>query len=876
MKWIALLGIALAGCQARTELIFGVATDIKTPTVLDAAQLQITRTKDGYVEQLVSWDVTGVPNKPFNLPGSYGVYSDGDEIQVEALLTGFRGSQTIVTRRAVLNLVQGQTLFYRLGLTAGCIDKTDCTAAESCVEGLCKDASIDSQRLPLFTPDLVTRLTCDSGVAYVDTATGMPMPLSADSNACPPELCSEGTCLKPPPDAAVRSIVGSQLTTFVLPSSTTDVPTDFSSNAPVVLVPDGTGGYTTIPGVGTTSGTFTINDLPRGPVMVKLGSSYYVTSGQRLDLGESVPGRRDRIPPTATTSISLQLDGMAAWSANDVLEAFSPQADTWWEPLPSPSVGVTSATLNFDSSSALGSRDSPSLIRGDLGDQLIITQLTERQTSEGVVYAGLSKMFAGTVLTQADGGSTTLAATLADAGATNAPLSVDLRSTQFDAVTGFDGTYGAAINRHGQSFGSYFYVVGLPGSATHGNFDVSADYLALRRPAGSPDSVATAMTYATPLPGTWSTSWAAGADLHVRYKLPGTSQGVGFFPTLRFVDKISHFQAAPVVPVLGPARMPTIDGADLFQPQTGIRTAPTIAWSPPTLGSPTLYIVEITHLEASGTTTVKKPAATFFTAQTHVDVPSGILVAGEAYVITIEVERDATDEAPRRTHQPSAVATIVSEPVYVGAPPARCGGVGALAVVTPDQGAPMFAFRRNDGAILLAHYGPGTRHVTYDPSQTQRTSQTGGAVVPADWAPDPCFESGHLSFAQWNPMGRQVVFECGAAYDGSQYTVASAGLFNDFSGGTKGTYGTTGTPGWGMIASIGSGQGRSNNASCGSVLDGATGGIAVCNGPGVLSFANHLVSYYSTALSDSPYVGCNQAGCNGASCNLHVWVWLKP
>jgi hypothetical protein len=118
--------------------------------------------------------------------------------------------------------------------------------------------------------------------------------------------------------------------------------------------------------------------------------------------------------------------------------------------------------------------------------------------------------------------------------------------------------------------------------------------------------------------------------------------------------------------------------------------------------------------------------------------------------------------------------------------------------------------------------------------------------------------------------------ECGTSRVDIQDTVSSSSLFTSFAAGTYGAYGATGSPGWAMIAGIGTGQGRSSNASCGSTLDSATGGIAYCSGPGAAnSFGNHLASYYSSGLSDSPYVGCNGSGCNGPTCNLQVWVWLK-
>jgi hypothetical protein len=81
-----------------------------------------------------------------------------------------------------------------------------------------------------------------------------------------------------------------------------------------------------------------------------------------------------------------------------------------------------------------------------------------------------------------------------------------------------------------------------------------------------------------------------------------------------------------------------------------------------------------------------------------------------------------------------------------------------------------------------------------------------------------------------------------------------------------------------MVAAIGSGQGRSSHAACGSAVDSAVGGISYCNGPGgPFDWSNHEVSYYANSddASQNPFVGCNGHGCSGVTCGFQVLVWLK-
>ena len=189
MKRALLLALALASCGERTQLMFGVATDLRAPDAIDNVRLDVLRADTGQIEVQAQWDITGALNQPFNLPGSFGVYSDGEEFKLSVQLTGLKGDQLVVQRNSIIGLIEGETLFYRLGLTAGCIGRTDCPEGFSCVEGVCRDEVINSDQLPNFTDSLVTELTCSPGVNYLDTGTGDPMPLSATASECPAGLC---------------------------------------------------------------------------------------------------------------------------------------------------------------------------------------------------------------------------------------------------------------------------------------------------------------------------------------------------------------------------------------------------------------------------------------------------------------------------------------------------------------------------------------------------------------------------------------------------------------------------------------------------------------------------------------------------------------
>ncbi len=201
----AVLVSLLVGCHNRTELMIGVATDIRAPNLIDEVDLDVANTANGVSQTSEQWSLTGVADEPFNLPGSFGIFSaDDSEPEVNITLTGLKNGSPILVRHAILNLVSDQTLFYRIGITAGCETVQDCSGSDmTCIEGRCVNAHLDAHRFPTFSDDLVTTLSCNSAIQYLDTGTGQPMPTSSDAASCPASQCAEGTCLAPCPSGQV-------------------------------------------------------------------------------------------------------------------------------------------------------------------------------------------------------------------------------------------------------------------------------------------------------------------------------------------------------------------------------------------------------------------------------------------------------------------------------------------------------------------------------------------------------------------------------------------------------------------------------------------------------------------------------------------------
>jgi hypothetical protein len=190
-----------AGCRARTQIMLGVITDLQAPDALDEVEMVVRR--DGQEVLRVPWTLPGVAGEPYILPGSYGVYTeDGSEPQIAITVTGLRNGQPRVERRALVSLVRERTLFLRLGLVAGCVDRSDCAADETCVESVCRPMFVDARRLPEYEVDMEKFVDCASGTTFIDTGTHQPVPTRSGMGACttPGSFCQEATCYLPIPD----------------------------------------------------------------------------------------------------------------------------------------------------------------------------------------------------------------------------------------------------------------------------------------------------------------------------------------------------------------------------------------------------------------------------------------------------------------------------------------------------------------------------------------------------------------------------------------------------------------------------------------------------------------------------------------------------
>jgi hypothetical protein len=190
---VALLLAAASACNKdRTEIILGMATDLRAPAPLASVEVQIFDISDPASTRTlydIPFDITGTPAQSYNLPATFAVYSaNGSADRFRAVLTASDTQGTpLVVRTAVMSLVPEKTLFVRLGLVGACQGMDTCGTGQTCVDGACATEDIDSSLLPEYVTGVESEIQCASDTNFIDTSTGQPLKVTGTA-------CGAGSC----------------------------------------------------------------------------------------------------------------------------------------------------------------------------------------------------------------------------------------------------------------------------------------------------------------------------------------------------------------------------------------------------------------------------------------------------------------------------------------------------------------------------------------------------------------------------------------------------------------------------------------------------------------------------------------------------------
>jgi plastocyanin len=203
---ISVFLIGAVGCKDRTEVVIGVATDLRARNQIDLVKFLASRNGAPIIEH--EWPLSDVPLGLYELPGSFGLFTDdGSEPRVELDIQAFHGKDLVVDRQSILSLVSGQTLFVRMALTSDCsaLNGPTCKSDETCIEGVCQPRTFDAHHFPKYRPELVRSIECAGGPQYIVSSTGNPMPMLG-AGCQGSDWCQEGTCYKRLPTDALADL----------------------------------------------------------------------------------------------------------------------------------------------------------------------------------------------------------------------------------------------------------------------------------------------------------------------------------------------------------------------------------------------------------------------------------------------------------------------------------------------------------------------------------------------------------------------------------------------------------------------------------------------------------------------------------------------
>jgi len=485
-------------------------------------------------------------------------------------------------------------------------------------------------------------------------------------------------------DVSLRDIAGQRLVNYWLdPPPGYTVPSVLAMPAPDVgvlpapsaILETAPGSWVTFPGGHTatdgsfvqgtfdSAGSFVIPGVPGGAYVL----SFLDASGLRwlvdgnssaIDLGYDLLGRATTSAPRSFTMLKLTFHGLFAWRQSVAeLEASSSSANVWAEV---PTAGQILDT-NTDAQVLMPWLAPLSLITPT--DTLWLHQLTPMSNLSGLTYLGAVRWAALEGLTLVEGGSSSVDVPMSGLFLTGS-LPVSWDPTQFEVhlsnMAPASRLLAGVVPAHRVSVLASPYGSTATGPQLAGG---SAELARLDLAAGAgPLTLTQPLAYGQFLPSWWKEIREVRYAAAVAYRSPGSTSGIVE------VSQLGSRSAMPATsslnPVVTPPQAFRINGssalADLAAPVT---LTPTLSWTPPLLGAPSFYVLEISQLYAgSDGITVATPVVRYITRSTHVDLPPGSLSAGAVYFarLTAVVTSAALDSAPLRRSAIEAYADALT------------------------------------------------------------------------------------------------------------------------------------------------------------------------------------------------------------------------
>jgi hypothetical protein len=423
---------------------------------------------------------------------------------------------------------------------------------------------------------------------------------------------------------AGRTVSVIATTVFTNGTAQTVVPVD-TRDAGLVLL-GGVGLSTSIIGVGSSSGVTTFADAPPGEVLIKSGSRYFATTRDRLELDQHVLGRAGAAVTDGGTTLHLGMTGLDPWTDFDDLHMLAPGAG----------LGVlamanvaTSFPNQFDTTyafegdylrlatSAVGGTTAP-LLDAAAGDVVYVLQT---RTATGV-DGGLGEE---TVTVRA--ATTTLSMTDKVVNIAAVALASNPRTWTYAWRRSNTASWNTAVHPSAVRVTERLSLSAIPSNDESG---AVVDWFASVLPTNDFADRSGTWVTSDPFPPAWQRVVTASILYRVRATMPdGGSANPAYAATF------TAFADAGLLPELSSPRELRLNGVLVSSDQIIAPTASTLTWLPPTQGIARQFVVLLREVTSSGSSFVARQVGTFYTTQTQLSVPPGLLVTGHSYVFSV-------------------------------------------------------------------------------------------------------------------------------------------------------------------------------------------------------------------------------------------------
>jgi len=398
------------------------------------------------------------------------------------------------------------------------------------------------------------------------------------------------------------------------------VPIDLSTRTIAALVPNTMGGYWTLPGTGTSAGTFSIPNVPYGYYFLQLGGRYLWTRNSVINGDSYESFRSTGVGADPATTLTFNLSNLSPWLPNDVIELVDPSAPAFQLFTGSAGEPVFTGTFPYTSN----------LSDSTLGDKTYLLQ-------ESTQYAGgyrmlvASRYFSPSNFTQVDATDTQLTGRFR----TIAP------TQSFRAnVNGADLAAATLAANPGATFGVTFFGLDIfPGSLAHGWSGAAPDLVSYDLNADAPPFTVNAdlgdVMFGNPFPAAFTLFAVYQYSAQTSYLAPGASSSAAITTSVVGTTIALPTASAPLALMVGTVQQPAVGGADFFANQTGIGFMPTLTWKPPQMGTAHAYSVSVYQLTNNAGSTQATVIARLQTQGTSITIPPNLLIAGQSYVFQI-------------------------------------------------------------------------------------------------------------------------------------------------------------------------------------------------------------------------------------------------